>query len=515
MTEEEIKQYILSQWVSEDFLATDLISNNHQQPIIYVNPQFTFLEKFLEKRRQRLVVKELLKQGVLPPNCVKPNTFTIDFIALSETQDLDIISNVIQEISYKSDDNDNNKSLSPQTTQPIPTSFEFPTNFMDLLKSEVFNHSNSSVEESKLSKPLWKKFAVWSCFKIGPNFVQQFRHHCHLLWSQTQCIYQHIKVEDEPLQGNNNHEIFLRNPKDKLYIANETTKKIIDGINLSGYHHVYKPQCFKNSLGETIVDFFDLDNQMAAEDARVVVDQYYKHTLDNTPHQSQQFKKDLIEHFGGFADSNNVPYTTANTASSHCKEHQKCVQDLIQGLQPISGEVSKHIETTLPVYYSKMKKLNLGSYVPKSFGIFPTVSINFNIICQFHRDLKDHRNTLCVVCPLGNFEGGELTFPELKLVIHVKQGQAVAFRSNILVHGNLPVIAGIRHSLVFYIHNTLIKQKRKFEDLFAYYALNWGDDSNRDKSKPKYLPPILGSGNSVTKLKNHRRTHIGMCNLYI
>ena len=162
-----------------------------------------------------------------------------------------------------------------------------------------------------------------------------------------------------------------------------------------------------------------------------------------------------------------------------------------------------------------MKKLNLGSYVPKSFGIFPTVSINFNIICQFHRDLKDHRNTLCVVCPLGNFEGGELTFPELKLVIHVKQGQAVAFRSNILVHGNLPVIAGIRHSLVFYIHNTLIKQKRKFEDLFAYYALNWGDDSNRDKSKPKYLPPILGSGNSVTKLKNHRRTHIGMCNLYI
>ena len=124
MTEEEIKQYILSQWVSEDFLATDLISNNHQQPIIYVNPQFTFLEKFLEKRWQRLVVKELLKQGIILPNCVKPNTFTIDFIALSETQDLDIISNVIQEISYKSDDNDNNKSLSPQTTQPIPTSYD-------------------------------------------------------------------------------------------------------------------------------------------------------------------------------------------------------------------------------------------------------------------------------------------------------------------------------------------------------------------------------------------------------
>ena len=129
--------------------------------------------------------------------------------------------------------------------------------------------------------------------------------------------------------------------------------------------------------------------------------------------------------------------------------------------------------------------------------------------------MKDHRNTLCVVCPLGNFKGGELIFPELKLIIHVKQGQAVAFRSNILVHGNLPVITGIRHSLVFYIHNTLIKQKRKFGSLFADDTLNWGDDNNRNEPTQKYLSPMLGSRDSKTKLKNHRRMHIGMCNLYI
>ena len=95
MTEKETKQYILSQWISEDFLASDLISNNHQQPITYINPRFTFFEKFLEKRRQRLVVKELINQKVLPLNCVKPNTFTLDFIALS-AHHLDIISDVIQ-----------------------------------------------------------------------------------------------------------------------------------------------------------------------------------------------------------------------------------------------------------------------------------------------------------------------------------------------------------------------------------------------------------------------------------
>ena len=173
MTEKETKQYILSQWISEDFLASDLISNNHQQPIVYINPQFTFLEKFLKKREQRLIIKELLNQKVLSQNCVKPNTFTLDFNVLS-THNLDINFNVIEKILYKSDngdDNDKKKALSPQTTQLIPTSFEFPEKFMDLLKSEVFNHGNSS--ESK-SKSLWQDFAKWVCFKIGKNYLKHF-----------------------------------------------------------------------------------------------------------------------------------------------------------------------------------------------------------------------------------------------------------------------------------------------------------------------------------------------------
>ncbi|CAG8821899.1 4544_t:CDS:1, partial [Gigaspora rosea] len=35
---------------------------------------------------------------------------------------------------------------------------------------------------------------------------------------------------------------------------------------------------------------------------------------------------------------------------------------------------------TYPALYAKMKKLNLGPNVPKSFGAFSTMAINFNII---------------------------------------------------------------------------------------------------------------------------------------
>ena len=153
-----------------------------------------------------------------------------------------------------------------------------------------------------------------------------------------------------------------------------------------------------------------------------------------------------------------------------------------------------------------MKKLDLGSNIPKSFGGFPTASVNFNCICQFHRDLQDHRNTLCVVCPLGIFEGGQLVFPELKLAFDIKQGQAIAFRSRLLVHGNLPIISGVRHSVVFYIHNTVVKQGRPFGSLFANDDLNLNINSDSTDSSDeciKTLPPKL---NTSKNLKNLRKS---------
>jgi len=92
---------------------------------------------------------------------------------------------------------------------------------MDLLELEVFSHSNSSV-----SKSLWKEFALWACFKIGPNFIQKLRHHCHLLWSKTQCVYQHIKVEDKPLQENNIYETFFRIQKTNFILPIKQQRKL-------------------------------------------------------------------------------------------------------------------------------------------------------------------------------------------------------------------------------------------------------------------------------------------------
>jgi predicted 2-oxoglutarate/Fe(II)-dependent dioxygenase YbiX len=75
--------------------------------------------------------------------------------------------------------------------------------------------------------------------------------------------------------------------------------------------------------------------------------------------------------------------------------------------------------------------------------------LNWDAQCGFHIDKGDVDWGLCVVIPFGEFTGGELIFPELGQVVHLVAGDIMAFPSALLVHGNAPVLSGLRHSLVF------------------------------------------------------------------
>ena len=357
-----------------------------------------------------------------------------------------------------------------------------PQEFINLFKLEIFGLTKSP--PSLKPDVLWKQLASWAHFPLGPNIRRRFRNHCRCLWSKVKHAYE-VKTQKTSLEYDAIPASIERSSKDKQHITKDTTELVAYDINLTGYYHVLNPESFKNARGEMMVDFFPLNEPLVARDAHLAVDQYYNHTLNNRVHQSKSFKKEFVEHFGSFTANNNEPYTTANTVASHSPHHQKCVHHLIQALQPLSDSINVHFQNIYPDLYSKLVNLDLGPNVPKSFKAFPSVAINFNRISEFHRDVKDHPNTLCVVCPLGTFEGGQLVFPELKLTIHAKQGQAIAFRSHILVHGNLPVLNGVRHSVVFFVHSTVIKEKRKFGSLFSNYELNADTDTLSKKSQHK------------------------------
>lgn len=106
-------------------------------------------------------------------------------------------------------------------------------------------------------------------------------------------------------------------------------------------------------------------------------------------------------------------------------------------------------------------------------------AINFNTLCGYHIDRHDDKYGFCWLVPLGEWEGGDLIFPQLKVRVKLKPRNILAFRSNLLVHGNL-LCSGVRHSLVFFTHNNL------FPETFQHVKnTNSFDNSDHKKKKRK------------------------------
>ncbi|CAG8640829.1 3458_t:CDS:2, partial [Gigaspora rosea] len=251
--------------------------------------------------------------------------------------------------------------VSPNKQLPIDNDISsIPAQYLMLLKSEIFHTTYTS---DSTSSELWNEFGQWAGFFKVPDLRKKFHYHCCRIWTKINHAYNlQVEAQKNPLEFYGIPEVLQRHLDNRLIIADETTKKVAGGVHLDSYKYISKSQCFKNAVGETLVDFFDLTNSLATETAQNIVDQYYNHALSSSSHQSNQFARDLIEHFGCFTNSNNELYVTANTASSYCEEHQKCVRELIQELQPISDAVNNYFGIIYPTLASRITKIIARMY---------------------------------------------------------------------------------------------------------------------------------------------------------
>jgi hypothetical protein len=77
---------------------------------------------------------------------------------------------------------------------------------------------------------------------------------------------------------------------------------------------------------------------------------------------------------------------------------------------------------------------------------FISLVININVSTKAHRDSLDRR--LCLVIPIGHFEGGALCLLENGLVLELRSGDIALFGSSEVTHFNLDY-CGTRAFLVF------------------------------------------------------------------
>ena len=94
----------------------------------------------------------------------------------------------------------------------------------------------------------------------------------------------------------------------------------------------------------------------------------------------------------------------------------------------------------------------------RKLDLFSLLIVNLTMGTKFHTDNKDYRNGFCVVFPFGEYEGGELHFPEYNLTICLRPGDVILFQSHQLQHGNLELKSGKRRSCVLVCHNDLMNR---------------------------------------------------------
>ncbi|CAJ0926820.1 18716_t:CDS:2 [Entrophospora sp. SA101] len=139
---------------------------------------------------------------------------------------------------------------------------------------------------------------------------------------------------------------------------------------------------------ETLIRIFDVSESdlKILNQAEFSVHRYYMDLKENLKHQSTQFKSD----------------------------------NLINGITPLANKIADKLQSHWPSLYQKLASNVFPEQVKKLFNTFTMLVINFNTLTDLHHDIKDLDNSLCVVVPLGEFEGGELVFPEINLVVELK-----------------------------------------------------------------------------------------------
>ena len=392
------------------------------------------------------------------------------------------------------------------------SSFEIPSDSisLNLISSEFFPLINQIINQETLSNDLnlWISFGNWLGMK-GSFKKRQVYRHLKNIWSKTQNVIK-LRQQQQPIPTFFN-TISKQHQAEIIESAYQTFKSISD---LSHYRHIIYPECITDEYNQTLIHFGFVDDFDAVIKATNAINDYYFHTLNNPTHRSFEFWKDFVEHFGTYSRNNTLPFISKHTASSHNIDHLPCVNLLLQNLEPLSNSINCFIKNNYPSLYSKLIQLSWGPFGPKPFGIFPMIAINFNTISDYHWDSFDDPNCLYCLMAFGDFEGGELNFSQLNIVIHLKPYQIVAFSSRLLLHGNFPFVKGIRYSIVYFIHDTFFKHRRTFDILETQKELE--SDSNLFEcfnaqglnSQTRLLKPLKQQINIPEDSKDKRRNHI-------
>ncbi|EPS99688.1 hypothetical protein FOMPIDRAFT_1124104 [Fomitopsis schrenkii] len=131
-----------------------------------------------------------------------------------------------------------------------------------------------------------------------------------------------------------------------------------------------------------------------------------------------------------------LPYLSADS-----RDYTDVYSNMEHIFAPVFDWIADEFKRTMPAADILPGNANTVAYP------FLSVVVNLNVATSGHRNLMD--NSLCLVFPIGDFEGGELCLYEAGIVLSLGNGDGVAFPSCSITHFNLHYV-GTRASLVLH-----------------------------------------------------------------
>ncbi|KAH9919276.1 uncharacterized protein B0H18DRAFT_882126 [Fomitopsis serialis] len=156
-------------------------------------------------------------------------------------------------------------------------------------------------------------------------------------------------------------------------------------------------------------------------------------------------------------DNSRTNYGQMLPYPSHAmRKHGEIYENMRHIFEHVFVWVAEQIEQTLPNDFEDLRidaEVLPGNASPIVYP-FLSLVINLNVVTLAHRDSQD--KALCVVLPIGDFQGGDLCLYEPGLVLPLRSGDFVAFPSSCITHFNLH-FNGHRASLVLHTDKEIDK----------------------------------------------------------
>ena len=178
-----------------------------------------------------------------------------------------------------------------------------------------------------------------------------------------------------------------------------------------------------------------------------------------------------------------IPY---GRATSYTQNHYDKFKMSFPFLQSLDKGFKKLLPTRHSAQRAAADKVDPAFLVPET--VFTTITVNKTFRTAAHRDAGDFTeglSNLLVLSNNGNYSGGYLILPEVRIAINVRPGDLLLVNNHEYIHGNTPIVThdeeAERISLVCYLREKMLELgSKEYED----HRYNYVECRRKDKSHP-------------------------------